>query len=123
MVAEMKVERTMKILWGAPGKFETEFGQPEKMADGATALFFKIPKSYSSSPVRIKSNMDFIDHLQTVLAEKTGRNIPCFLIPEDVEMVQVEVAPAERISLWEAFTTFLKKKNSPVPLMGKAKRN
>ena len=85
--------RKIKIIWSAPGKIAEEFNEPEKLTDGAVALFFKIPKSYSSTPARIKSNLDFINHLQNELAEKTGRKIPCFLIPEDVQMVQVALEP------------------------------
>jgi hypothetical protein len=85
--------RKIKIIWSAPGKIAEEFNEPEKLADDAIALFFKVPKNYSSSPARIKSNLDFINHLQAELAEKTGRKIPCFLIPEDVQMVQVHLTP------------------------------
>lgn len=85
--------RKIKVIWSAPGKIAEEFNEPEKLADGAVALFFKVPKNYSSSPARIKSNLDFIEHLQNELAEKTGRKIPCFLIPEDVQMVQVTLDP------------------------------
>jgi hypothetical protein len=87
--------RKIKIIWSAPGKIAEEFNEPEKLTDGTVALFFKVPKSYSSSPARIKSNLDFISHLQEELATKTGRNIPCFLIPEDVQMVQVELTPEQ----------------------------
>ena len=85
--------RKIKIIWSGPGKIAEEFNEPEKLTDGALALFFKVPKSYSSSPARIKSNLDFINHLQEQLATQTGRKIPCFLIPEDVTMVQVQLDP------------------------------
>ena len=93
--AKGKYMRKIKIIWSAPGKITEEFNEPEKLTDGAIALFFKVPKSYSSSPARIKSNLDFISHLQEQLAEQTGRKIPCFLIPEDVQMVQVELDPEQ----------------------------
>jgi hypothetical protein len=110
-------KRKIKIVWHGAGKIDEEFTEMEKITTGVTALLFKVPKSFSSSPARIKSNMDFLNQLQGQLQNATGRVVPCFLIPEEVTVEQVTVIDSEtdrwltRIRKeWAAFKSFFLKR-------------